>query len=85
MLGIKGERRTNMRALVWVVATVSAVATSGAGFAQGAGPFDGKWTTIVSCPQAEGAGSFTLLVDAKVKAGFSAARKALRVSPGGTR
>jgi hypothetical protein len=82
MLGIKGDRRTNMRALVWVVATVSAVATSGAGFAQGAGPFDGKWTTIVSCPQAEGAGSFTLLVDPEVKGGVFSGEKGAKGKPG---
>jgi hypothetical protein len=71
-----------MRALIWTFAILSAVATSGDGLAQGAGPFDGKWTTIVSCPQAEGAGSFTLLVDADVKGGLFSGEKGIKGKPG---
>ncbi len=74
-----------MRSLIWVAIILVAVANGGDGNAQGAGSFEGKWTTIVTCPPAEGAGSFTLLVDADVKAEFSAARKATRVSRVGTR
>ena len=74
-----------MRALIWIVTVLAAVAISGDALAQSAGPFDGKWTTVVSCTAAEGAGSFTLLVDADSKMEFLAARKARRVSRGGTR
>ena len=74
-----------MRALIWTVTVLAAVATSGDALAQSAGPFDGKWTTVVSCAASEGAGSFTLLVDADSKMEFLAARKARRVSRGGTR
>jgi hypothetical protein len=47
-----------MRSLIWVAIILIAVANGGDGNAQSAGPFDGKWTTIVTCPLAEGAGSF---------------------------
>ena len=47
-----------------------------------AGSFDGKWTTVVSCPAAEGAGSFTLLVDADVKAGVFSGEKGDKGKPG---
>ena len=38
-----------MRALIWTVTVLAAVAISGDALAQSAGPFDGKWTTVVSC------------------------------------
>ena len=71
-----------MRALIWTVTVLAAVATSGDALAQSAGPFDGKWTTVVSCPAAEGAGSFTLLVDADVKDGVFRGEKGEKGKPG---
>ena len=71
-----------MRALIRTVAMLSAIAISAAGLAQGVEPFDGKWTTIVSCPQAEGAGSFTLLVDADVRGGVFSGEKGTKGKPG---
>jgi class 3 adenylate cyclase len=47
-----------------------------------AASFDGTWTTVVSCPAAEGAGSFTLLVDADVKAGVFSGEKGDKGKPG---
>ena len=44
--------------------------------------FDGKWTTVVSCPAAEGAGSFTILVEADVKGGLFSGEKGDRGKPG---
>ena|ERR1019366_4987973 len=80
--GYQGDRSANMRALIRTVAMLSAVAISAAGLAQGVEPFDGKWTTIVSCPQAEGAGSFTLLVDADVRGGVFSGEKGTKGKPG---
>jgi hypothetical protein len=71
-----------MRALIWIVTVLAAVAISGDALAQSAGPFDGKWTTVVSCPAAEGAGSFTLLVDADVKDGVFSGEKGEKGKPG---
>jgi TIR domain len=48
----------------------------------GAGPFDGKWTTIVTCPPAAGAGAFTLLVVADVKDGALRGEKGTQGQPG---
>jgi len=56
-----------MHSSIWLVTVLAAAAMSGDTLAQSAGPFDGKWTTVVTCPAADGAGSFTLLVDAEVK------------------
>ncbi|MGB6565814.1 MAG: adenylate/guanylate cyclase domain-containing protein, partial [Xanthobacteraceae bacterium] len=50
--------------------------------AASAASFDGTWTTVVSCPAAEGAGSFTLLVDADVKAGVFSGEKGDKGKPG---
>ena len=74
-----------MRSLIWVAIILIAVANGGDGNAQSAGPFDGKWTTIVTCP---GGGSRELYLFWSMlmsKAEFSAARKATRVSRVGTR
>ena len=71
-----------MRSLIWIVTVLAAVAISGDALAQNAGPFDGKWTTVVSCPAAEGAGSFTLLVDADVKGGVFSGEKGDKGKPG---
>ena len=71
-----------MRALIWTLTVLAAVAISGDAFAQSAGPFDGKWTTVVSCPASEGAGSFTLLVDADVKDGVFSGEKGEKGKPG---
>jgi hypothetical protein len=72
-----------MRAFIWIVAALSAaIAICSNAIAQNAGPFDGRWTTIVSCPAAEGAGSFTLLVDADVKGGVFAGEKGDMGKPG---
>ena len=45
-----------MRSLIWVAIILVAVANGGDGNAQGAGSFEGKWTTIVTRPPAEGGG-----------------------------
>ena len=45
-------------------------------------PFDGKWTTVVSCRAAEGAGSFTILVEADVRGGLFNGEKGDRGKPG---
>ncbi len=71
-----------MRLLIWIVTVLAAVAITGDALAQSAGPFDGKWTTVVTCPAAEGAGSFTLLVDADVKAGVFRGEKGDKGLPG---
>jgi hypothetical protein len=71
-----------MRALIWTAIILVAVATWGGANAQSAGPYDGKWTTIVTCPPAEGAGSFTLLVDADVKGGVFSGEKGDKGKPG---
>lgn len=71
-----------MRAFVWIAIILATVATMGYASAQSAGPFDGKWTTIVTCPPAEGAGSFTLLVDADVKGGVFSGEKGDKGKPG---
>ncbi len=47
-----------------------------------AGSFDGKWTTIVSCPAAQGAGAITLLVDADVSGGVFSGEKGNKGRPG---
>jgi hypothetical protein len=72
----------NMRSLIWIVPVLAVVAISDDALAQSAGPFDGKWTTVVSCPAAEGAGSFTLLVDADVKGGVFSGEKGDKGKPG---
>ena len=71
-----------MRSVILIVAVPAAVAISGDALAQSAGPFDGKWTTVVSCPPAEGAGSFTFLVDADVKGGVFNGEKGDKGKPG---
>jgi hypothetical protein len=71
-----------MRSLIWIVTVLTAIAISGDALAQSAGPFDGKWTTVVSCPAAEGAESFTLLVDADVKGGVFSGEKGDKGKPG---
>jgi len=71
-----------MRSLIWVAIILVAVANGGDGNAQGAGSFEGKWTTIVTCPPAEGAGSFALLVDADVKGGVFSGEKGDKGKPG---
>jgi hypothetical protein len=71
-----------MRSLIGIVTVVAAVAIRGDALAQGADAFDGKWTTIVSCPAAEGAGSFTILVDADVKGGAFRGEKGDKGRPG---
>jgi hypothetical protein len=70
-----------VRSLIWIVTILAAVAISGGALAQSAGPFDGKWTTVVSCPAAEGAGSFTLLVDADVRGGVFSGERRTRSGP----
>jgi hypothetical protein len=70
-----------VRSLIWIVTILAAVATSGDALAQSAGPFEGKWTTVVSCRAAEGAGSFTLLVDADVKGGVFSGEKGDKGKP----
>ena len=72
----------NMRSLIWIVTVLATVAISGDTLAQSAGPFDGKWTTVVSCPAAEGAESFTLLVDADVIGGVFSGEKGDKDKPG---
>lgn len=71
-----------MRSLIWIVTGVLTIAIRGHAVAQSAGPFDGMWTTVVSCPAAEGAGSFTLLVDAHVVAGVFSGEKGDKGKPG---
>jgi len=71
-----------MRSLFSTAAMIGAAAISGDALAQSAGPFDGKWTTVVSCPAAEGAGSFTLLVDADIKGGVFSGEKGEKGQPG---
>ena len=75
-----GRRR--IRSLFWIMAATVVTAMSGDALAQSAGPFDGKWTTVVSCPAAEGAGSFTLLVDADIKSGVFSGEKGDKGKPG---
>ena len=80
-----GERQrtgANMRSLIRTMTVLAALAITGNARAQSAGPFDGKWTTVVSCPAAEGAGSFTLLVDADVKGGVFTGEKGEKGKPG---
>ena len=69
------EIGAHVRSLICILAVLAAVAIRGEALAQSAGPFDGKWTTVVSCPAAERAGSFTLLVDADVKGGVFSGEK----------
>jgi len=76
------ETGANMRSLIWTVSVLVAFAISRDALAQSAGPFDGKWTTVVSCPAAEGAGSFTILVDADVKGGVFSGEKGDNGKPG---
>jgi len=71
-----------MLSIIWIATVVAAVTINGDAFAQSAGTFDGKWTTVVSCPAAEGAGSFTLLVDAEVKDGVFSGEKGDKGKPG---
>ena len=71
-----------MRSLIWIGTVVAAVAMRGNAVAQSTSPFDGTWTTVVSCPAAEGAGSFTILVDADVKAGVFSGEKGDKGKPG---
>jgi hypothetical protein len=71
-----------MRSLIWIVTVLAAGAIFGDARAQSAGPFDGTWTTVVTCPAAEGAGSFTLLVDADVKGGVFNGEKGDKGKPG---
>jgi hypothetical protein len=71
-----------VRSLIGIVTVLIAAATSGEAVAQSAGPFDGKWTTVVSCPAAEGAGSFTVLVDADVNGGIFSGEKGEKGKPG---
>lgn len=75
-------RRRRMRSLFWIMAVTVVTAISGDALAQSAGPFDGKWTTVVSCSAAEGAGSFTLLVDADIKGGVFSGEKGEKGKPG---
>ncbi len=75
-----GRRR--IQSLFWIMAATVVTAMSGDALAQSAGPFDGKWTTVVSCPAAEGAGSFTLLVDADIKSGVFSGEKGDKGKPG---
>jgi hypothetical protein len=81
MLSIEGKG-ANMRSLIWTVTVLAAAAITDDALAQSSGPFDGKWTTVVSCPAAEGAGSFTILVDAEVKAGVFSGEKGDKGKPG---
>jgi hypothetical protein len=71
-----------MRLLIKIAVVLAAVAIARDAPAQSAGSFDGKWTTVVSCPAAEGAGSFTLLVDADVKGGVFTGEKGDKGKPG---
>ena len=71
-----------MHSSIWLVTVLAAAAMSGDTLAQSAGPFDGKWTTVVTCPAADGAGSFTLLVDAEVKGGVFSGEKGEKGKPG---
>ena len=80
-LSIKGDR-CNMRSLIWILTVTVTIAIGGDALAQSANPFDGKWTTVVSCSAAEGAGSFTLLVDADVTAGVFSGEKGDKGKPG---
>jgi hypothetical protein len=48
----------------------------------GAGSFDGRWTTIVSCPAAGPAGAFSLVVDAEIKGGAFRGEKGTPGKPG---
>jgi hypothetical protein len=72
----------NVHSLVWIMTVPSAIALIGDALAQSPGPFDGRWTTVVSCPAAEGAGSFTLLVDADLNAGVFSGEKGDEGKPG---
>jgi len=72
----------NMHSLICILTVLAAGAISGDAQAQSAGPFDGKWTTVVTCPAAEGAGSFTLLVDADIKGGIFSGEKGEQGKPG---
>jgi hypothetical protein len=71
-----------MLSFISIVTVMAAVTIKDDAFAQGAGTFDGNWTTVVSCPAAEGAGSFTLLVDAEIKDGVFSREKGDKGKPG---
>ena len=71
-----------MRSVILIVAVPAAVAISGDALAQSAGRFDGTWTTLVACPKAGPAGSFTFLVDADVKGGVFNGEKGDKGKPG---
>ncbi len=77
-----GEMGAAMRLLIWIATALAAFAIAGNAVAQSANSFDGRWTTVVSCPAAEGAGSFTILVDADVKAGVFSGEKGDKGKPG---
>jgi hypothetical protein len=71
-----------MRSVILMVTILAGIAISSETSAQSAGPFDGRWTTVVTCPPAEGAGAFTLLVDADVKGGVFSGEKGEKDKPG---
>jgi hypothetical protein len=71
-----------MRALTCIVTGLAAAAISGAALAQSADRFDGKWTTVVTCSAAQGAGGFTILVDADIKNGIFRGEKGEQGKPG---
>jgi len=71
-----------MRSLIWIMTVLAVVAIGGDALAQSAGPFDGKWTTVVSCAAAQGAESFTILVDADVSGGVFTGEKGEKGKPG---
>ena len=71
-----------MRALTRFITILTAAAISGVGFAEELNRFDGKWTTVVSCPAAQGAESFTILVDAEIKSGVFSGQKGEQGKPG---
>jgi hypothetical protein len=70
------------RRLTVHIVAVCSIAIGGPALAQNSGSFDGHWTTVVTCPAAEGAGSFTILVDADVKDGAFAGEKGEAGKPG---
>ena len=73
--------KNKMHCLICVMG-ICCVTINGSALAQSASSFDGKWTTVVSCTAAQGAESFTILVDAEVKNGVFSDEKGEKSKPG---
>ena len=61
---------------------LAATAISNVALAQSIDRFDGKWVTVVSCSAAQGADSFTILVDANIDRGVFSGEKGEQGKPG---